>query len=283
MSEIKPLDEKIVQAKSDKLEKVLHRISVAFLDESGIQRTAKELEDIYSDEYRQMYSALYPILRDIREDQTDDGRIDCLLQNIEAIRFHIRDTMSPEYQGNAHYEEWLYGRLLKLSDHLSLEVQRMVDRENLISELEETKNIANTLDRKVRATRNKIARLQTESVVILGVFATIVIAFSGGVTILGAALGEMPEADPYKLTFTVLLCSIVLFNIAAYLMERMVKMVSNLNESRSSQNQEGWKARFKAFFRRKFQYWHVILFNVLMFTILLIDIWLWVNSGSIIT
>ena len=118
--------------------------------------------------------------------------------------------------------ESLYGKILKLSDHVNLEVQRLQDYEGIRKESVETvSKLSQDIElaqKDLARARKKVRKMQTEVVVILGIFAAIVMAMSGGLSLMGSSLEGMSSTGPYKIAFVVLLCGMVLFDTIAFLM-----------------------------------------------------------------
>ena len=129
---IQPIEDDIVTEKNDKLERFLKEISqVIVYEEDDIRHFESTIMDIYSGDYRQMYSMIHPQIIRIHSEGCD---LDVLVSNLETIRLHMSSRIRSD-DGHADPDidnlKDSYGRLLKLSDHVSMEVQRLQDTNDL--------------------------------------------------------------------------------------------------------------------------------------------------------
>lgn len=230
---IPPLSGELVSRKRDLLIEVLEDMSKAYLDENShdLEVYASKMSKVYSDEYRQLYSELFPILTNISGG--DAYSLQPLSTNLVSLYRYV--GMSDEWKQK---DPTLFGHLLKLSDHVNLEVQRMVERiENdekfgdLYDELSSLYKRSSESERKLKKAVRKIKNLQLEVVSILAIFAAIVVAFSGGMSILGSAVTGVGQADLRELTFVVILCGIILFNTVSFLMHVVFWIIRRLHDA----------------------------------------------------
>ena len=219
---IPPLQDEVVAKKRDVLIEILFEMSNMYLEDNSeeIERYASRMSSVYSDEYRQLYSEL--------------------TTNLVSLYRYVGSSKKW-----AEVDPELFGHLLKLSDHVNLEMQRMVDRSDyedrfgeyemrfneLYDELSELYKSSFESERKLKKAVRKIKNLQLEVVSILAIFAAIVVAFSGGMSILGSALTGMGQVELQDLAFVVILCGIVLFNTVAFLMHVVFWIIRRLHDS----------------------------------------------------
>lgn len=170
-----------------------------------------------------------------QDDECEDS-LEVISSNLMALREYLREHTS-------EYGESTYYGVFKLSDHFDIEIHRLRDRENLYHELSGTDdnlvdlcNKAADLESKLKEANKSIddaqrnsEKLQMQMVAILGIFAAIVMAFSGGLDILGGAISISGESDLFKVVFVVLLCGIILFNIFAFLMHMILAIINSSN------------------------------------------------------
>ena len=271
---IEPLPESTLEERREKLKSLLRSMSSEyFISEADMASASETLSNIYSDGYRQMYSEIFPMIIEINDDSDCDDSMEFLTYNMEVVRRYIGDHMD-------RYPEYLYGKVLKLSDHVNLEVQRYQDSEELRRDLGNLYEDNRELDRMIINARNKLSRFQTETVVILGIFSAIVMTFSGGITFLGTSLEGMVTTNPFKLAFVILLCGIVIFNTIAYLFHYIGKVVYDLySDDVSRSYAKFWKFNIAYKTEPRFSWWFVLLFDSLLISMLIIDLYYWVNSG----
>ena len=280
MSGINPLSNEIIAEKEAKLFEVLNILSCE-LDEETANDTLNEcvlkLIQIYDHNYRQQYSRLYPYLAEVC--YGDLYNLEALIFNIELLRIHVRDSLENEIE----YPEYLYGALIKLSDHINLEYQRYVDTKELRDQIEESfmesENLRDQieyLETGLKKAKKKASKIQTEMVMILAIFAAIIMAFSGGLTILGGSLTSMFSVDPFKLAFVVLLCGIIVFNTIASLMHAVNKIVTDFNDINGKSSYK-YRDRTVVILEKgkKFNHWYILLFNIMLVSMLIIDAYLW--------
>lgn len=198
---------------------------------------------MYSDGYRQRYSAILDMIVRIEsewdEEYEEEDRPDVLSTNLRVIREHLRVHTD-------EYGEETYRGVFKLSDHVDIEINRYRHQTNLYRGLSITSDSVDDLSEKLDGTRQGIdvlldevdraqkstERLQMQMVAILGIFAAIVMAFSGGLDILGGAISVSGESDLFRVVFVVLLCGIILFNIFAFLMHMILVIIRSQDRPR---------------------------------------------------
>lgn len=76
---ISPLDDDVIEEKRDKLKVLLFRLAKDYDDDPD--RTVEELSEIYDNDYRQMYSEIFPIISEIRS-SGEYGGLDFLTGNL---------------------------------------------------------------------------------------------------------------------------------------------------------------------------------------------------------
>lgn len=284
MSEgLKPLDDDVIEEKRDKLKVLLFRLAKDYDDDPD--RTVEELSEIYDNGYRQMYSEIFPIISEIRS-SGEYGGLDFLTGNLEYAREHVKELIQKSSEERSEDEEKvvsrcesLYGKILKLSDHVNLEVQRLQDYEGIRKESVETvSKLSQDIElaqKDLARARKKVRKMQTEVVVILGIFAAIVMAMSGGLSLMGSSLEGMSSTGPYKIAFVVLLCGMVLFDTIAFLMTYIQRMVGELYDMEDHSGTQCQRL-LDAVSNNRF----LIVFNLMIVAMLLIDIFCWVGSGN---
>lgn len=277
------LDDVVIEEKRDKLKVLLFRLAKDYDDDPD--RTVEELSEIYDNGYRQMYSEIFPIISEIRS-SGEYGGLDFLTGNLEYAREHVKELIQKSSEEWSEDEEKvvsrcesLYGKILKLSDHVNLEVQRLQDYEGIRKESVETvSKLSQDIElaqKNLARARKKVRKMQTEVVVILGIFAAIVMAMSGGLSLMGSSLEGMSSTGPYKIAFVVLLCGMVLFDTIAFLMTYIQRMVGELYDM---EDHRGTRCQrlLDAVSNNRF----LIVFNLMILAMLLIDIFCWVGSGN---
>ena len=198
------------------------------------------LEAIYyntdSDNYRHFYSDIFACLSLIDADDSL-GNLDILAQNMEAIK----EGYIPINRDEAHNNELIDIRkeIIKLYDHTNLDISRInytkrmagetqselarakvliEDLKNKLAESDvaraEAVNHLNTESSKLKEeVRDGQKKMQNEYITILGIFAAIVLAFTGGMTFSSSVLENMDKASSYRMIAIVLILGLVLSNL----------------------------------------------------------------------
>ena len=198
------------------------------------------LEAIYyntdSDNYRHFYSDIFACLSLIDADDSL-GNLDILAQNMEAIK----EGYIPINRNEAHNNELIDIRkeIIKLYDHTNLDISRInytkrmagetqselarakvliEDLKNKLAESDvaraEAVNHLNTESSKLKEeVRDGQKKMQNEYITILGIFAAIVLAFTGGMTFSSSVLENMDKASIYRMIAIVLILGLVLSNL----------------------------------------------------------------------
>lgn len=231
MTKISPLSFEVARDKSNALRKLLDDLCKE-MGNGDLEKYAKVLSGIYSNGYRQMYSDIYPMLLDIY--RYDNTALDMVIENLTSIRKYVGSTYKEdENSDDKHeYDEELYGKILKLTDHINLEYQRL--RENLSLEnaqddvralLKQNEKQVINLNNSVGSIKKTIDKeveqansLKIEVVSILAIFAAIVIAFSGGLTFTSNLMSAVTSADIFRTICIGSICGLVLFNTLALLL-----------------------------------------------------------------
>ncbi len=208
----------------------------------------------------------------------DGETVNIILSNIEAIRTAVKEKCECEANDNmavclrakpplfncgfsseiskcAEYK-WLYRKLNKLHDHISLEASRIGDlrkhnselqsritelkrkEEDLSLNLETVQTVisaieekANQTEKKVKKTERKLEDAQREYITILGIFASIVLAFTGGIAFSTSVLRYMGDVSIYRLIGVTLIISFILINII-YILVWLIRDINNKDEVR---------------------------------------------------
>ena len=229
------------QERRDKLIELLFELSKAqdiFREKKKRSNIFLELEEIYyipgSDEYfRHFYSDILSTLTQIDSDD-NEGSLDVLAVNMQAIKDGYQAV---NYDGDKLID--ISKSIIKLFDHTNLEVACInytkqlnnatksdlastkellkKQREEFDNTKSETETIRNTLREETEKANKKIEdnqkQMQNEYVTILGIFAAIVLAFTGGMTFSSSVLNNISKASVYRLSLISFIIGLVFFNL----------------------------------------------------------------------
>ena len=198
------------------------------------------LEAIYyntdSDNYRHFYSDIFACLSLIDADDSL-GNLDILAQNMEAIKEGYIPINRDEALNNELID--IRKEIIKLYDHTNLDISRInytkrmagetqselarakvliEDLKNKLAESDvaraEAVNHLNTESSKLKEeVRDGQKKMQNEYITILGIFAAIVLAFTGGMTFSSSVLENIDKASIYRMITIVLILGLVLSNL----------------------------------------------------------------------
>ena len=229
------------QERRDKLIELLFELSKAqdiFREKKKRSDIFLKLEEIYyipgSDEYfRHFYSDILSTLTQIDSDD-NEGSLDVLAVNMQAIKDGYQAV---NYDGDKLID--ISKSIIKLFDHTNLEVARInytkqlnnatksdlastkellkEQREEFDNTKSETETIRNKLREETEKANKKIEdnqkQMQNEYVTILGIFAAIVLAFTGGMTFSSSVLNNISKASVYRLSLISFIIGLVFFNL----------------------------------------------------------------------
>lgn len=196
------------------------------------------LESIYyttgSENFRHYYSDIFACLTLIDHDSSL-GDIDILAQNMNTLK----EGYVPQNKDDEGNLIDISKEIIKLYDHINLDIGRLNYTKQMasetLSELSKAKTLISNLEQKIKesekarddavaslkAESSKLNRrlqrsqkeLQNEYVTILGIFAAIVLAFTGGMTFSTSVLENIDKASPYRILAIVFVLGLVLFNL----------------------------------------------------------------------
>lgn len=229
------------QQKRDDLRNLLIELSSAqdlLKDNKKRKEYYRKLESIYydknTDNFRHYYSDIFAALTFIDSDMFD-GNLDILAQNMQVIKEGYYPKNFDENGCTINIEK----EINKLYDHTNLDIARinytkrftseteskLMQNESLINTLQsqqqksdkERENAFNAIrieaDQAQQESKKNQEKMQTEYITILGIFASIVLAFTGGMTFSTSVLENISSASIYRTTVISLILGLILFNL----------------------------------------------------------------------
>lgn len=185
------------------------------LNESEKEEIVNKLEKIYEEKYRHKYSKIITIILNSTKDK--EQTFMTLAQNIRILEQIIKDEKNKEIKLN----------LEKFYDHINLECIRLQDSNDKINRI---KNVSKGLDRKYKELKENLNKQQTQYITILGIFASIVLAFVGGLVFSTSALSNIDKASIYCLLFVVAFIALFFGNILYFLFDFLSKIAIQTQE-----------------------------------------------------
>lgn len=194
----------------------------------------KRLEALYyapvpDKRFRHFYSDIFSVLTQIEQDPAL-GDINILGQNLAVLRSGYQ---SKNVDDNGETID-ISDAIRKLCDHVSLDIARLLyieaeDREisgektiqelklqitGMTEEISKVQKAAQKQMNKVQEdAERKIENQQKEYIAILGIFAAVVLAFTGGIAFSTSVLNNIAQASAYRTVLVALIIGLILVNI----------------------------------------------------------------------
>lgn len=224
-----------VSDRAGRINSILEDLSIKRLNDAELDEKAGSLEEIYSSGYRHGYEGILDVIRNIdkthpsggnqslsEEDQEMDSLF-FLTANLDDLKEHIRE---------GSYSDDTFNGIVRLSDHVKLEIHRLRDiqeqddqKKQMTQTIKELLAKSEDLASEVKIAQSNSEKLQMHMVAILGIFAAIVMAFSGGMNLLSGSISTSGNSDLCNVVFAILLCGIILFNIIAFLIGSIMSII----------------------------------------------------------
>lgn len=216
--------------RQSELKKILYEMASECMSEERLREMIIKFKPLYTNKFRHNYSEFFPMIVEISKDDNEYD-LDFLSNNLEAMRIMVEN----DYVAGEKEFEGLYRPLMKLSDHINLEIGRYNHysvNEKKVSDLEKRNQSLQVELRRatmeLENAKDRVSAVQTELIAVLSIFAAIVLAFSGSISFIGNALSGMSNTYFFKAVFFVLLCGFVVFNLV-FLMMYIVGKITGRN------------------------------------------------------
>ena len=212
--------------RQEELEESLYEMAEFPLENDDLRKIAVKLKGLYTNNFRHSYSQFYPLILEIAKVE-NNYNLDFLSENLENIRILVERDY---FEGEKEFKG-LYNPLSKLSDHLNLEIARYnhyTASENSTKDiLQQNRKMEITLKEAQEAlddSKKRAESMQTEYTTILGIFAAIILAFTGTITFSSSVLENIHQSSIYRLIIITLIIGFVSFNIIVILIEFIIKI-----------------------------------------------------------
>lgn len=254
----------------ERIEKLFRQLVTHYnaetMAQSDLDACTEEVVDIYSNiNFRHSYAEMSLVLESFKPDERD-----ALSANLMEISKNVEKVLSQKPVSD-EVKTSIQAKIFKLCDHVDLECLRLtrMDRVEYIGKtasdelsaadgkLKETEDRAKHLDKRV-------SKQQEQSIAILGIFAGLVVTFSGVIQFTSSSLENLNDVSALKVTYFVCFSFLFLFNIVFLLMYCISKISGSsiaTNCQKSSCEKCG-KCK-TAFGRTRKKYPYIIWFNVI--------------------
>ncbi|WP_297812445.1 hypothetical protein [uncultured Helicobacter sp.] len=232
---------------------VISLCSKEIKDEQELQERLKELKDIYEDkDYRHRYDEITAAILSNNPNLPNDnaGEKDSLMNVSQNMRF-IYEMASQ----NKDMDKEILKKIEKLFVHTNLECVRLrslKDNFNRVGEkIKDYDEKMKDIKQKEKEIKENLEKQQTQYIVILGIFASIVLAFVGGLTFSTSVLAHIHQASIYRLIFVISFIALFIGNILYYLFDFLSKIALKQKEEIS-------------FFKRPIFYFNIIILLIML-------------------
>jgi hypothetical protein len=218
-----------IRSRQQRLSDCIYDLSREPLDKEKGEHieVVKSLKMIYQDGFKHSYSDFFPVLLKIFEENNEFDK-NYLTNNLELIRELLEEDFS---KGRKEYQD-IYSQVIKLCDHLNLQIgemeyfsrtQEMV--KDASTELKQAGEDLRSARDELGITNKHAATLQTELITVLGIFAAIIMTFSGGFSLLGSVMSAINDAKDYEMIIlATIICGMVMFDTLFLMMYLIGKL-----------------------------------------------------------
>lgn len=216
-----------METKEEDKDKKLEKIIVLLCEEGDLSsqkdQIIKDLKEIYKGEYKHKYSKITTIILNSTRDKEQAFMM--LTQNIKTLK---------EIQDNKEVES-IKSKLEKLYDHMNLECIRLQDFDEKMSRVKDVSiKLEDELNKNYKKLSEELNKQQTQYITILGIFASIVLTFVGGLAFSTSVLSNIDKANAYRLVFVMAFIALFFGNIL-YLLFSFLSKISLSEEKKDKQ------------------------------------------------
>lgn len=236
------MDVKSEEFKREEFRKILYNLAISqemLRDKKTRYDMYIRLEKLYYSPredkmFRHFYSDIFSVLLEIKQSSKDIGSIDVLGQNLDVLR---KGYNAINYDADGNLID-ISDSIRKLYDHVSLDIARI-----MYSEAEDIKIVSYETIQKVRSdvdevktgidkAYQKIKSQQKEYISILGIFASVILAFMGGMVFSTSVFNNIAQVSIYRILIASLIIGLVFTNIIYSLFYYINKIVDNSGKLR---------------------------------------------------
>ncbi|GAA9080255.1 hypothetical protein Taitung45_04230 [Helicobacter pylori] len=216
-----------MEIKEEDKDKKLEKIIVLLCEEGDLSsqkdQIIKDLKEIYKGEYKHKYSKITTIILNSTRDKEQAFMM--LTQNIKTLK---------EIQDNKEVES-IKPKLEKLYDHMNLECIRLQDFDEKMSRVKDISiKLEDELNKNYKKLSEELNKQQTQYITILGIFASIVLTFVGGLAFSTSVLSSIDKTNAYRLVFVMAFIALFFGNIL-YLLFSFLSKISLSEEKKDKQ------------------------------------------------
>lgn len=219
----------LCQEDGELFHQILKNLSHEILSDRGLRDVADCLNSLYAKEFRHQHSEIATFILQYK------GKIDetsmFLAENFKYIEQIVSDD--PKHRN-------IREKIKRLSDHINLECIHVQTIEQTEKQAEEK---VEQLDEQIKQAKKQIEKINTQAkkvekqiegqqnqhTIILGIFASIVLAFVGGLTFSTSVLSHMHEVSIHRLIFVICCIAFLVSNIIFVMFDFILKISGKEN------------------------------------------------------
>lgn len=244
-NETKDIDKNLVKTADDIVE-ILKNIK----ENGATDENITNLKQFYEKEKRHSYSKITEFILETKATSDD---LQELAAKIDKI---MKNEKNNEFKTS----------LFKLHDHISLELIRIDHLENIKSQTDIALKNAQTAQKLAKYAQKQAKDITKTHITILGIFASIVIAFVGNFAFTTSVLENIHNASIYRLLFVVCLLILFITNILHYLYRFLRQITSNDDELKENKT-----------------FWYINVPNIILFVVMvLIGVFWFISKCNLI-
>ncbi len=218
-----------METKEEDKDKKLEEMIVLLCEKGDLSsqtdQIIKDLKEIYQGEYRHKYSKITTIILNSTRDR--EQAFMTLTQNIRTLK-EIQDKDNKEVES-------IKPKLEKLYDHMNLECIRLQDFDEKMSKVKDVSiKLEKELNKNYEKLSEELNKQQTQYITILGIFASIVLTFVGGLAFSTSVLSNIDKANAYRLVLVMAFIALFFGNIL-YLLFSFLSKISLSKEKKDKQ------------------------------------------------
>lgn len=243
------------------------------VNEYRLNGNIKKLQEIYQDDFRHQYSKIFLILTEI--DKDSKLSIDHITEVLEQVYQQVKTEKEKHYSlkwtpckdtdlkiidrnNKFYYNADFFKKISKLYDHVNLDIARINYMKNIdvksdlsLQKINDIKNITEEAKNNANEALEKIKNTQKDYIAILGIFASIILAFVTGLSFSTSVLANIDKVSVFRLIFIVCLIALFIFNLLNSLYGFIIRIYFNKDKNFKNNN--------------------MLWFNVIIISIMLID------------
>lgn len=201
----------------------------------SLKKIAEEIKEYYTNKGRHSYSEVSTFIYMSKEED-----FEYMIENLAIIEKYYKankendyavkiskliDHIQLELNREKHIKDEYYNKIISSISQADKSIKTYNDK--IVSEFnEQYTEIKNRYNDLLKQQQRKLDNLYGDIISVLGIFSAVVVAFFGGISVLGSALNNISAVSKYKLILIVIIVGFIVFNIIFMLLYIISKLIS---------------------------------------------------------